>query len=92
MVKAAAAGSSSQISAEGAEPYCGFPGNWVADWSKKTMPASRSRRFRAESAISEAYMRMAGRLGSLPVSRCVHTAVVGSHSQRSARPLPVAMS
>jgi len=41
---------------------------------------------RSGSVTSEAYMRFGGRFDSLPVRRWVHTPVLGSQSQTSARP------
>ena len=79
-VKAAVAGFNSQISPSG---------RFVV---AEVKPPTRSRRSCAESVTSEAYMRPVGRLGSLPSRRCVHAPVLGSHSQTSARPLPVSMS
>ena len=73
LVKVAVAGSNSHSSLEATSS----PDAW-----SRVSPSSKSRRFCA--VTSEAYMRAAGRLGSLPSSRCVQVALFGSQSQRSA--------
>ena len=81
LVNFAEAGSNSQTSPEAVGWYPPY-GRLVL----KVMPANKSRRLRAESVSSDAYMRPAGTLDSLPVNRCVQFPLAGSQSQTSPRP------
>ena len=81
LVNVAEAGSNSQISWEAV----GWYPTPYGEFGSRVIPDTISRRVRAGSVTSEAYMRPAGRLASLPTSRCVHAAVAGFQSQTSAR-------